>query len=336
MIGAAGRATLWAATRARSSSSPSSTSVSTSRTSLSSSIQSCRFTAPDSPHPGVPQPPRAHRVAQIRPAVDVAALVADRRHQREVEAGEQGPQRHPVLRLAVGAYGVEAVGIEHAGELAATVGVGQEGAVAARSRLAQAPEGPRRSPAACRPRARRACAAGGAGRPARSAARRPARRTAGSRGRTSPAAWSAPGRRRRPPRSASASASSACSSRVRPCVARPTALSAPSSRTARPPASTIAAKLMCGSLAPWPVCASPSSSRPPASSRRPTARPSTGSRPRDADLVVFPEAFARDFGEAGSDVSAYAEPLDGPFATEVARVAERARRDGGRRDVRAG
>jgi deaminated glutathione amidase len=44
--------------------------------------------------------------------------------------------------------------------------------------------------------------------------------------------------------------------------------------------------------------------------------------PRDADLVVFPEAFARDFGEAGSDVSTYAEPLDGPFATEVARVAE--------------
>lgn len=44
--------------------------------------------------------------------------------------------------------------------------------------------------------------------------------------------------------------------------------------------------------------------------------------PHDTDLVVFPEAFARDFGEAGSDVSAYAEPLDGPFATEVGRVAE--------------
>jgi predicted amidohydrolase len=43
--------------------------------------------------------------------------------------------------------------------------------------------------------------------------------------------------------------------------------------------------------------------------------------PDDADLVVFPEAFARDFGEAGSDVSGYAEPLDGPFAREVARVA---------------
>lgn len=33
------------------------------------------------------------------------------------------------------------------------------------------------------------------------------------------------------------------------------------------------------------------------------------------DLLVFPEAFARDFGEAGSDVSSYAEPLDGPFPT---------------------
>lgn len=43
--------------------------------------------------------------------------------------------------------------------------------------------------------------------------------------------------------------------------------------------------------------------------------------PSGADLVVFPEAFARDFGEAGSDVSGYAEPVDGPFATELGRVA---------------
>ena len=40
-----------------------------------------------------------------------------------------------------------------------------------------------------------------------------------------------------------------------------------------------------------------------------------------ADLIVFPEAFARDFGQGGSDVSAHAEPVDGPFATELARVA---------------
>ena len=44
--------------------------------------------------------------------------------------------------------------------------------------------------------------------------------------------------------------------------------------------------------------------------------------PADADLVVYPEAFARDFGEAGSDISPFAEPTDGPFATELARVAD--------------
>jgi len=43
--------------------------------------------------------------------------------------------------------------------------------------------------------------------------------------------------------------------------------------------------------------------------------------PEGSDLVVFPEAFARDFGEPGSDLSGAAEPLDGPFATEVSRVA---------------
>jgi deaminated glutathione amidase len=43
----------------------------------------------------------------------------------------------------------------------------------------------------------------------------------------------------------------------------------------------------------------------------------------DTDLVVFPEANARDFGTPGSDVSAFAEALDGPFATEVATAAKR-------------
>jgi predicted amidohydrolase len=38
-------------------------------------------------------------------------------------------------------------------------------------------------------------------------------------------------------------------------------------------------------------------------------------------LVVLPEAFARDFGKPGSDVGAFAEPLDGEFATELSRVA---------------
>ncbi len=43
--------------------------------------------------------------------------------------------------------------------------------------------------------------------------------------------------------------------------------------------------------------------------------------PDGVDLVVFPEAFARDFGEAGSDVSAFAEEIDGPFASALDLVA---------------
>jgi len=41
----------------------------------------------------------------------------------------------------------------------------------------------------------------------------------------------------------------------------------------------------------------------------------------ETDLVVLPEAFARDFGEAGSDVSGFAEPLDGPFSSTLAEAA---------------
>ena len=43
--------------------------------------------------------------------------------------------------------------------------------------------------------------------------------------------------------------------------------------------------------------------------------------PEGADLVVFPEAFARDFGTPGSDVSGHAEPVDGPFGRAVEQVA---------------
>jgi predicted amidohydrolase len=45
----------------------------------------------------------------------------------------------------------------------------------------------------------------------------------------------------------------------------------------------------------------------------------------EADLVVLPEAFARDFGEPGSDLAPYAEPLDGPFV-QALRAAAAARR----------
>ena len=39
--------------------------------------------------------------------------------------------------------------------------------------------------------------------------------------------------------------------------------------------------------------------------------------PDGAGLVVLPEAFARDFGEPGTPLAPYAEPLDGPFVTAV-------------------
>lgn len=39
-------------------------------------------------------------------------------------------------------------------------------------------------------------------------------------------------------------------------------------------------------------------------------------------LVVLPEAFARDFGSPGSDVSAHAQDLDGPFVQRLAALAD--------------
>jgi deaminated glutathione amidase len=41
----------------------------------------------------------------------------------------------------------------------------------------------------------------------------------------------------------------------------------------------------------------------------------------EAELVVFPEVFMRDFGPAGSDVSGAAEPLDGPFVGRLSELA---------------
>jgi len=43
--------------------------------------------------------------------------------------------------------------------------------------------------------------------------------------------------------------------------------------------------------------------------------------PAGADLVVLPEVFARDFGKPGTPLGRYAEGLDGPFVTEIDRVA---------------
>lgn len=51
----------------------------------------------------------------------------------------------------------------------------------------------------------------------------------------------------------------------------------------------------------------------PAENRAALAEVTTDADLADADLVVFPEAFSRDFGKPGEDLSAHAEPVDGPF-----------------------
>jgi predicted amidohydrolase len=45
------------------------------------------------------------------------------------------------------------------------------------------------------------------------------------------------------------------------------------------------------------------------------------SRDPAPDLVVFPEAIMRDFGNSGSDVSEFAEDLDGPFVKRLTELA---------------
>ncbi|MCZ4497832.1 MAG: Nitrilase/cyanide hydratase and apolipoprotein N-acyltransferase [Marmoricola sp.] len=45
--------------------------------------------------------------------------------------------------------------------------------------------------------------------------------------------------------------------------------------------------------------------------------------PAGTDLLVLPEAFARDFGDPGSALAPYAEPLDGPFVGALTGLAAR-------------
>src|SRR3954452_6183443 len=126
---------------------------------------------------------------------------------------------------------------------------------------------------------------------------------------------------------ASSTASRARSSSVRPAWTSP-ALSAPPRRAAVPPVRITPAQVtltMIGHDRAWwqagamqVVLVQEASSLDPEVNRERLA----SLVPEGADLVVLPEAFARDFGDPGSDVAPYAEPLDGPFATEVEQIAE--------------
>jgi predicted amidohydrolase len=63
------------------------------------------------------------------------------------------------------------------------------------------------------------------------------------------------------------------------------------------------------------------SSIEPAANREAIAKLTAEAAAGGAELVVFPEAAARDFGQPTEPLAPVAEPLDGPFASTLARLA---------------
>ncbi len=59
----------------------------------------------------------------------------------------------------------------------------------------------------------------------------------------------------------------------------------------------------------------------PAANREAVAKLTAEAAAGGAELVVFPEAAARDFGEPPEPLAPVAEPLDGPFASTLGRLA---------------
>ena len=346
------------ASRARSRISASSTSVSTSSTSHSSSIQSCRFTDPTFANER-PRPQPSER-ARIRPSSSVARAgragrpTCRRRGASSPTAAtaarssgcQQPVQRQPVRVLGSAtprrAPPASSTPAQLAPPSASTRNAPSCPAAAATSRRNVA-GGDR---AACRRRARTSRRGGRASAAEAGQQRRPpGRPAAGPRGRTSPAAsvgtCSPTTTTSAASATARARAPAACGRRTRrrPCRRRPAGRRCrrPGSprRTALPGSSPAVFRHDRGHVAGWTRgarCCRPAGRR--ARARRRTGPCSRSSPPTTTDLVVFPEAFARDFGEAGSDVSAFAEPLDGPFVTEVERVGEGAWHDRGGRHVR--
>ena len=254
MIGAAGRSTLCAASRARSRISASSTSASTSSTSHSSSIQSCRFTTPDSSYRTPPRnplataatsrvvrstrggragPPRCRRRGprrrRRRPRRGPAAPAAG------AAAARAGPRRRARPRPARGRV-----------ERRQRAGAGRRRRPAARRRARRPRRSSRRTVAGVTRGMSTASTTTGRGtsrkrvEPASRPAAGPPR--AGPRARRSPAGWSGTGSPTTTTSAASTTASSACSSRVAPPSSME-ALSTPSIRAAVPPARTTAAEL---------------------------------------------------------------------------------------------
>jgi predicted amidohydrolase len=67
------------------------------------------------------------------------------------------------------------------------------------------------------------------------------------------------------------------------------------------------------------------SSTEPAANREAVAKLTAEAAAGGAELVVFPEAAARDFGQPDEPLAPVAEPLDGPFASTLSRLASQHR-----------
>ena len=80
------------------------------------------------------------QVAQVGPGVDVARLLAEPGDSGEVEVGEEGTHRHTVRRPEISSYPGQSGDRQDAAELTAAVVVGQEGPVATIGCLAQPAE----------------------------------------------------------------------------------------------------------------------------------------------------------------------------------------------------
>ena len=325
MIGAAGRTTLVAATLARSRISPSSTSVSRSRTSQSSSIQSCRFTGPNVRGAGAGYQVRGD-VSRVIPSRDASSQVST--SSASPPSAVTSAQSGAAISIRMGSPAASAGGGTRSRR---TTPASWRRPSPSTSQAPGLPDAASRSRSTvrggdvghvdgqdddCRGRA------GRARRPLRSVLPAVLRRPVlagerhgpgGGRLRPDDHGLRGPGDRvqgqvEQPP---------AVAGEARPCRRLPSAT--PYHRSAPPPPSRRRrSRRHGGRLAPMQVVlVQEASSLDPEVNRGRLA----ALVPDGADLVVLPESFARDFGEPGSAVAPHAEPLDGPFATEVARVA---------------
>src|SRR5262245_23667605 len=333
-MGAATRSTLCAASRATSRISPSSISVSMSSASHSSSIQSCSVTLPDSyGEAGRASGDRISRsgaaqVGQVLPGVDIASLGPDRGHAAERERGDQRAHGQAV-RAALGADPLRAPQrrepVDRAQRLDSPVDVLQHSAVVRRLPL-DGPDQPGE-----RPRIdlghvdREDLDEVGLAGEAVQRGEQARRRTTARRILDRPGDGAARGHlladddhlcRGRRRGEGALEQGHACDLECGLVDAVHACSGAAGEDDGAQPQG-FGHRGSIGSVSIALALVQVASSLEPAANRARLGE-LVG---QDADLVVLPEAFARDFGRPGSDVGPYAEPVDGPFVTALVAAA---------------